>query len=114
MHQSQPFALGAGLATPEVAASAIGLDALGAVGASPADLEPLFEDFRPRLPDAEELRVDGQRKAIATLVARAALAGYQLLELADGSFMASRWTLLRPLASVEAVEDFLRRVGAPE
>lgn len=52
-------------------------------------------------------------KAVATLVARAALAGIQLVQLADGSFIVSRWGQFRSLANVAAVEKFLQTVGAP-
>lgn len=55
----------------------------------------------------------GDSKCVATLVARAALAGYELVELADGSFIASRWGMFRSLDHMAAVEQFLRRVGAP-
>lgn len=53
-------------------------------------------------------------KAVATLVARAALAGLQLVRLGDGSFLVSRWGQFRSLADVAAVEKFLQTVGARE
>jgi hypothetical protein len=49
---------------------------------------------------------------VATLQARAALAGFQLVQMADGSFVVSRWGMLAPLADCAAVEAFLQRVGA--
>lgn len=52
-------------------------------------------------------------KHAATLVARAAIAGYELVRLADGSFIASRWGMFRTLDHAAAVEAFLRRVEAP-
>ena len=58
-------------------------------------------------------------KRIATLTARAALKGFQLVLLADGSFLVARQRgeavtdLLRALVDVEAVEDFLRQIGGP-
>lgn len=58
---------------------------------------------------AEALR----RKAEATLIARAALAGVELVRLADGSWIVSRWGLVRPLANDADVEAWLQRVGAP-
>lgn len=52
-------------------------------------------------------------KTVATLIARAALAGYALVQLADGTFIASRWGMFRSLDHIAAVELFLRRAGAP-
>ena len=54
-----------------------------------------------------------ESKAIATLVARACLAGYQLKPLADGTFVVSRWDLFRELDCPAAVEAFLKQAGAP-
>lgn len=51
-------------------------------------------------------------KVISTLQARAALAGYELVALADGTFIVTRWGLLRGLDHVAAVEAFLKRVEA--
>ncbi len=61
--------------------------------------------------DSIDQRSDVQRKADATRIARAALAGIELARLADGSWIASRWGLLKPLAEHE-VDDWLGRVGA--
>lgn len=52
-------------------------------------------------------------KAVSTLVARAALAGYELVRLADGSFAICRWGLIRALATVADVEIFLELAGVP-
>ena len=52
-------------------------------------------------------------KLTTTLQARAALAGYELVQLADGSYIASRWGMFRSLEHAAAVERFLRQVGAP-
>jgi len=51
-------------------------------------------------------------KSDAIRVALAALAGYQLRKLADGAWLISRWNLQRELKDDEAVDEFLRRVGA--
>ena len=59
--------------------------------------------------DAATLATDD--KIIATLRARAALAGYELVNLADGSFIISRWGLFRSLDHIAAVETFLARVA---
>lgn len=57
--------------------------------------------------------IDADAKAVATLQARAALAGHELVRLADHTFLASRWGMFRSLENVAAVEAFLARVGAP-
>jgi hypothetical protein len=51
-----------------------------------------------------------REKAIATLRAQFALAGVELVVMADGSFVASRWGLVKPLADVAAAEAFLQLV----
>lgn len=57
-------------------------------------------------------------KTLATLQARAALAGYTLGTVTepDGSllYLVSRWDLSRTLPDLIAVAKFLGRVGAPE
>lgn len=53
-------------------------------------------------------------KAFATLRARAALAGVVLERMADGTFVAARWTLTRSLADADDVTRFLDMVGAPK
>lgn len=62
-------------------------------------------------PGINESRRD--EKMIATFTARAAIAGYELVQLADGSFVVGRWGLVRSLDDVAAVEKFLVRAGAP-
>lgn len=54
-----------------------------------------------------------QGKGDSTLIARAALAGFELTKRADGSWQASRWGLFRDLANDEEVVRFLSAVGAP-
>ena len=49
-------------------------------------------------------------KLITNLAALAALAGFELHQLADGSFLLAKWNLVRPLADVHAVETFLASV----
>ena len=51
------------------------------------------------------------RKIVVTLQAKAAIAGFQLVALADGSFIASKWGLLKPLDGLDAVESFLTAAG---
>jgi hypothetical protein len=50
------------------------------------------------------------RKALSSLQAEFALAGHELVQLADGSFVASRWGLVRPLATMDAARAFLQQV----
>jgi len=59
--------------------------------------------------DAPAVDQDGViTKRLATLRARAALAGLELACLTDGTFRVSRWGLIRSLADVAAVEAFLQ------
>lgn len=52
-------------------------------------------------------------KLVATTKARAALAGFELVDLPDGSFVITRWNLLsRELPHLAAVDAFLQRAGA--
>lgn len=50
-------------------------------------------------------------KLVDTLRARAALAGFELVQLPDGAFIASRWGLHRELAHAADVERFLTRIA---
>lgn len=56
-------------------------------------------------------------KAVATLIARAALVGVALVRSTDDHdrpvFVASRWGLTKQLGSTEEVEAFLKLVGGP-
>jgi len=61
---------------------------------------------------AAQLAEAVRRKAEATLTARAALAGVELVRLADGSWIASRWGMVKPLTDAE-VGPWLDRIGAP-
>lgn len=54
-------------------------------------------------------RVDG--KAIATLTAKVALAGFELVKLAGGTWEARRWGLVRPLTRLADVRAWLERVA---
>lgn len=51
------------------------------------------------------------RKALATLAARAAGAGCTLTELSDGGFLLCRWGLSRALPDARAVAQMLGRMG---
>ena len=51
-------------------------------------------------------------KAFANAQAKLALAGFQLEQMADGSFVVARWTMTRSLADMPAVEAFMQQVGA--
>lgn len=55
--------------------------------------------------------LDARRKAFTTLQARYALVGFSLIDLADGSLLASRWNLYRPLPDAHAALQFLHRIG---
>lgn len=51
------------------------------------------------------------RKAFANARALAALAGVELLALPDGGYLVSRWNLSRELSDLQAVREWLARVG---
>jgi hypothetical protein len=52
-------------------------------------------------------------KAVATLKARAALAGFTLTQLVtEGGFVIARWDQARELATIADVERFLQALGA--
>lgn len=55
--------------------------------------------------------LDADRKSLLKLRARFALAGVALLELSDGSLLATRWNLCRPLPDATAAHRFLRQIG---
>lgn len=52
-------------------------------------------------------------KAYATLQARAALAGFELVRMPGGDYVVGRWGMVRALSDVAQLEAFLRQVGAP-
>ncbi len=54
--------------------------------------------------------IDAGRKSFVTLQARYALAGFALLELADGTLLATRWNCSKPLSDLYAAHRFLRQV----
>lgn len=56
---------------------------------------------------------DVDAKILSTLQARAALAGYELVQLGTGEFIVSKFGLFRTLDHIAAVETFLQRVRAP-
>lgn len=52
-----------------------------------------------------------ESKLAATLTAKAALAGWQLVQLADGTFVACRWDLTRHLPDLWSARKFFERAG---
>lgn len=52
-------------------------------------------------------------KTIATLKARAALAGVTVHEMSSGEYVAGRWNLSRTFTSLEELERWLDQIGAP-
>ena len=125
MHPDHHHADKAGLAAPDAAAivRTADLASLGTAGAAPAGLSPPHKEEFPGLGGDGELRdqdkadtsivadLDGPRKAFLTLRARFAMAGFALLELSDGSLLATRWNLCRPLPDATAALRFLRQIG---
>jgi hypothetical protein len=55
--------------------------------------------------------VTPEAKALATLQAKFALQSTELVRLPDGSFVASRWNLVKSLATFEEAERFLQQIG---
>lgn len=51
------------------------------------------------------------RKRMAKLRAQYALAGFELLELSDGSLLATKWNLCRPLPDWYSAQRFLAQIG---
>lgn len=54
---------------------------------------------------------EASRKALATMRARAALAGCTLHALADGGYLICRWNLSAFAPCLRCVGDLLRRIG---
>ena len=124
-------AAASGLAALELAHRVVvELAPLGTVGAAPAGLSqpPTSDSARlqagevERQGTADNADCAGQArqaqgpsftdKTRATLAALLALKGYSLHEVADGSYLASRWNHARPLRDLHAVQAFARQVGA--
>lgn len=53
---------------------------------------------------------ENRRKQLATLQAKAALAGIALHRLDDGRLLAARWGMTREFPDLDAVETWLARV----
>lgn len=62
--------------------------------------------------DAAQAAVDDV-KVYATLQARAALAGFELVRMPGGDYVIGRWGMVRAFPDVAQIEAFLRQVGAP-
>jgi len=55
---------------------------------------------------------DSAAKALGTLKAQAARMGSAVYELADGTFLVTRWNLQRELPDLRAVAALLRQMGS--
>ncbi len=62
--------------------------------------------------DAAQAAVDDV-KVYATLQARAALAGFELVRMPGGDYVIGRWGMVCALSDVAQIDAFLKRVGAP-
>ncbi len=64
---------------------------------------------------AEHQTLEQARRAkwLSSLRARAALAGFELVQMPSGDLVIGRWGLIRALPDLEAAEAFLVQVGAP-
>jgi hypothetical protein len=56
--------------------------------------------------------VHGPEKQRDNLRALLAIAGYELYELADSTYLVSRWNLTRVLPDLHAVHQFAKQAGA--
>ena len=54
---------------------------------------------------------DGDGKALATMKARAALAGCTLHELSDGAYLVGKWNYSKAVPCLRAVGNLLREIG---
>lgn len=78
-------------------------------GCNRANAEPQLEDAASILPADT---TPGKR--LATLQAKAALAGCELLAMSDGTFVLGRWSLTRALPDLDAVQAALLQMrGRP-
>ena len=115
----------AGLAAPERAHHAVvELAPLGTAGAAPAGLSqpPTRDNARWQAGEVERQETadnpdcadtTAERKPLATLRARLALAGWVLTTTPDnphGAFTVSRWGMVRDLTTLAAVAVFTNRV----
>lgn len=55
-----------------------------------------------------------EAKRFATVQARAALAGVELVRLADGSLLASKWGMFKSFSCASEVDGWLARIGGPQ
>ena len=111
-----------GLAAPELAHHlVVDLAPLGAAAARAvmtATHEKAFDAANVEGPDEtetnhlnfEQYADDGKR--FATLRALLALNGHSLYELADSSYLSSKWNCTKHLPDLHAVQRFARQVGA--
>jgi len=51
------------------------------------------------------------RKTVSTWTAKAACRGYEVHELADGTYLVCRWNLSRACPDLRALQAFLRVLG---
>jgi hypothetical protein len=60
------------------------------------------------------LDLDAGRKSFVTLQARYAMAGFALIEMSDGTLLATRWNCCRPLPDLAAASRFLKLIGGQQ
>jgi hypothetical protein len=89
------------------------------IGATPPPLKNECPDGNRGIQGAETKADDtnsattdtAAQKVRATVQAEFAILGFALLELSDGSFIATRWNCCRPLQDLKAARSFLRMVS---
>lgn len=105
---TSPMPAGAGPATPEVQTC----KGPGYHPEAPANRHTTDSAHSTEAGHAAQLVEALRRKTEATLIARAALVGIQLVRLADGTWLASKFGLTKHLEDSD-VSAWLARVGAP-
>jgi hypothetical protein len=55
--------------------------------------------------------LDGERKAFTTLQARAAMLGFELIELGASTYLLARWGMSREMTGLHTVAEALRQIG---
>ena len=120
-HHPHDAATAAGLAAPSSGHSdelaPLGTDAAGAADVGPQTDECLGGNRGIQGEQRSSEHCDsatgraGRDKLLTTTKAEFAQLGYGLLELSDGSFLATKWTCCRPLADLQSARAFLRQIG---
>jgi len=78
-------------------------------GCEPASSAPLWNTKSTQM-DRAKVGIESKRRA--NIAAHLALRGFALHVTDAGTYIVARWNLARELRSLDAVDDFARRLGA--